>query len=186
MKTSIQLILFLCVSSLGYGQVFELNRDLKDGNFNYQGIVESGAKSADDLMKKAGSWLEKAEFKQELDTEDAEAHENIYDLIFSVIGQKSELGDAYNYRFAAKLKLEFKDGKVRYTFYDFVKKSSPGEPGMSMEAHVANYEPKISSKRSREKADKRLDEIEISIHEGVIQIIENLEQTFTEKKSDDW
>lgn len=186
MKQLFTLLAFSAFTFIGFGQNFEMNKDLNDGTISYQGVITADSLTSSELIEMSSEWLKAAKFKQTLDSEDLENNEKIFDIIYSVVGQKSELGNAYNYRFSTKLKLEFKEGKVRYTFYEFKKKSSPGEPGMTMEAYIENYKPKISSTRSREKAAVRLDEIELDLHDQVNSVIHDLKETFKKEEKEEW
>jgi len=186
MKITITFLAFVGFALFGFSQGFELNEDLNDGKIAFQGVVEADSVSQAKLIELAKEWLEKGEFKQKFVSEDLDKNEKVYEIIHSVVGKKSELGNAFNYRFSTLLKIEFKEEKIRYTFYKFLKKSSPGEPGMTMEAYIANYKPKISSTRSRDRAEARLDEIELGLYEKVSTVIQDLKNTFEPVVEEEW
>lgn len=173
------------LSQLTFSQTFELNKDLDDDKIAYQGVLELDSLSKDQLMTLAKTWSEKTNIDQTLENSDDELSTYEFSELYKVEGKKSQLGKAYDYRFTSALKLEFKDQKLRYTLFDFKKKSSPGEPGCSMESYIENYNKKGVSIKSKEKDALRLDAIELELHEQVNNVIYELKNHFTAKK-DDW
>lgn len=178
------IVFSIFITQVVNAQGFEMNKDLGDDFIVYQNIVQIDSLSKAELKGLAIKWETESKFDQKFISEDTEAGDRTYELIFSVIGKKSELGKEYHYRFSTKLKLEFKDQKLRYTFSDFTKKSSPGAPGMSLENYIKSYQPKISSVESRQKAEDRMDEIEMNLDKQVLVVIENLKKQFTANRNE--
>jgi hypothetical protein len=183
MKTLIALFI-VGISSFSFGQSFELNKDLGDEKVAYQGVVELDSLDKEDLMKLAKSWSAKDGIDQELVSSDEEIGMYEFSELYKVIGKKSEMGKEYDYRFTSKLKLEFKDNKVRYTFYEFKKRTSPGEPGSSLEYYIENYNQGGVSIKSKTRDAIRLDEIELELHEQVNNVIFELKNHFASKKEE--
>ena len=104
----------------------------------------------------------------------------------STKGQRSDKSKEYFYTFTHEITLEFKDDKVRYTLDNFKKKSSPGEPGSTLEAFIDSYNPTISSESTRAKAAQRLDKMEIVIQDHVDNTIVRLKDTFDPSEDSDW
>ena len=124
---------------------------------------------------------------QTLDFKDPEVGKLVAKSSFSTVGKKNAYTyKAYHYNFVCDVVLEFKDGKTRYTLENFKKKSSPGEPGSTLEYFIDNYKPKISSQKSRDREAKMLDAIELAIQDQVWDLIDEIKKTFGPKSSDDW
>ena len=66
---------------LGFGQNFELNRDLGEDQISYQGIYEVDSLKNEELFLLAEEWQDKAKFKQKLKFEDPEKGEKVYEII---------------------------------------------------------------------------------------------------------
>lgn len=151
---------------------FELNKDLGGNSIAYVDTIAADSLSLEDLNMAITRLIEESDFKlEEIPTK---TNGRKFEYIMVVEGQKSELGSSYYYRISAEVFVEKIKENISITMTDFKKKSSPGEPGMSLESYIENYEPKISSVKSRERAEQRLDEIEIQIHEFVIELMEEL------------
>lgn len=178
------LILSVLVASFSFAQSFELNRDLGDDKVAYQGVIELDSLSNEDIISLGKSWAEKEGLEQELVSSDEENKKFEYSELFAVVGKKSEMGKAYDYRFTSQLKLEFKENKVRYTFYDFKKKTSPGEPGSTLEYYIENYNQSGVSIKSKTKDALRLDEIELELHEQINNVIYELNNHFVPRKEE--
>jgi hypothetical protein len=129
-------------------------------------------------------WLESKGLKVEF--KDETLSQLMTEVTFSTIGKAKSHGKAYHYNFTSELTLEFKKGKTRYTFDHFKKKSSPGEPGTTLEVFIENYEPTISSKKSRARQAKMLDEIEIDIDSQIGDLIVELKKQFGNAEGNDW
>lgn len=180
-------LFFPLFSFLSFSQDFVLNHDLKENpdKIAYQNVLTADSLNANQLNELILKWEKNGKFDIKLVSEDQVLGEKLYQVVFQVVGKRSELGKEYDYRFTANLKLQVKDKKLRYTFSDFVKKTSPGEPGMSMENYVASYKPKISSVESRDKASMRLDGIEMDLHDKVNTIIDDLKNQIS-STSEEW
>jgi hypothetical protein len=185
MKNIFTLFIFVSCSIFSFGQNFEMNRDLGSDKVSYQSVIATDSLTQTQLTEMAIKWEKQDKYMLKFVSEDAVTKDRVYEIIYNVKGKKSELGKEYDYRFSTVLKLEFKDQKVRYTFNNFIKKTSPGEPGMSMENYIAAYKPKISSTTTRDKSAMRLDEIETTLQDKVNETIEDLKKTFSFKK-DEW
>ncbi len=150
----------------------------------YQGVVDNIDAKQATLYTKGIAWFEQEGKK--LKFEDAEVSRLVGEATFSTIGKKSAYGKAYHYNFTCEITLEFKDGKTRYTFDNFKKKTSPGEPGSTLEYFIDNYKPNISSQKSRDREAKMLDEIEIAIDSQVGDLITQLNTVFGPIAEDGW
>lgn len=158
-----------------------------DEKVEYQGVVENAGVSKADLFKKAIAWIENTDRSQTIDFKDEEVGKVIAKSQFSTVGKSNYyLNKSYHYNFICDVVLEFKDGKTRYTLQNFKKKSSPGEPGSTLEYFIDNYKPDISSKKNRDKYAKMLDEIELAIQDQVWDLIDDIKKTFGPEKNDDW
>jgi hypothetical protein len=185
MKNIFTLTIFAACSIFSFGQNFEMNRDLGPEQVSYQNVIVTDSITQTQLTEMAMKWEKQDKYMLKFVSEDPVTKDRVYEIIYNIKGKKSEFGKEYDYRFSVVLKLEFKDKKVRYTFSNFIKKSSPGEPGMSMENYIAAYKPKISSTTTRDKASLRLDEIETALQDKVNETIEDLKKNFSLKK-DEW
>lgn len=180
--------LFIIASTLfatmSFSQTFELNKDLGDDKIGYQGIIEFDSLSMEQFIALSKTWTVKMGADQALISSDETLGTFEFSELYKVIGQKSELGKAYDYRFTSLLKLEFKENKVRYTLTEFKKKTSPGEPGSTLEYYIANYNVDGVSIKSKTKDAIRLDEIEIELHEQINNVIFELKKHFNTKKEE--
>lgn len=175
MRSTLFIFLVFVVSathSFAQGE-FELRKDLGGNSIAYADSIPVDSLTTDAFNQAFAYVLEEMDFKiTEIPTK---TNGRKFEYIFVVEGKKSELGDNYYYRFSTEVYAELTDAGVYITFKDFKKKSSPGEPGMTMEMYIDNYEPKISSEKSRMKADLRLDEIEKQIEEHVLKLLNAIE-----------
>lgn len=163
---------------------FEMNSDLDDGTISYRDTISADTLKAEEIYSILIDYLESDAVKSK-EISGADDNQIKKELTFQTVGQKSDLGAAYDYRFSCVLTIDIKDSRLRYTFSEFKKKSSPGEPGMSMEAYIDSYKPKVSSTRSRDRYASRLDEIELSLHEQVSDIIYKMRKKL-QKEEDEW
>lgn len=150
----------------------------------YQGTIDNEDLDQSTLFTKAIAWFEST--GKTLSFKNENAGLIVGEAMFSTIGKKSAYGKAYHYNFTCEITLEFKDGKTRYTFDNFKKKSSPGEPGSTLEYFIDNYAPVISSEKSRDREAKMLDDIEIAIDSQIGDLIQQLKSTFGPTAKDDW
>lgn len=150
----------------------------------YQGIIENADAKQADLYTKGVAWFEEEGKKSKF--QDEEVSRLVGEATFSTVGKSSAYSKTYHYNFTCEITLEFKDGKTRYTLDNFKKKSSPGEPGSTLEYFIDNYKPKISSKKSRDREAKMLDEIEIAIDSQIGDLIVDLKKTFGPETDGDW
>jgi hypothetical protein len=158
-----------------------------DQKIQYQGVVENADATQNDLFKKAIAWIENTDRSQTIDFKDEAVGKVIAKSQFKTVGKSNYYSNhEYHYNFVCDVVLEFKDGKTRYTLENFKKKSSPGEPGSTLEYFIDNYKPKISSEKQRAKYAKMLDEIELAIQDQVWDLIEDIKKTFGVAKKDDW
>lgn len=159
----------------------------EDSLVHYQGVIENNDLDKAALFNKGLNWFDNTDRKNTIDFKDQEVGKIVGQAEFTTIGKKSAYSKAYYYTFTCELILEFKDGKTRYTLTNFKKKSSPGEPGSTLEYFINNYKPAISSKKSRDREAKMLDQIEIDIQEQVYDLIDDLKATLGPEKVDgDW
>lgn len=178
-------LIVLITSSLSWGQnEYELNRNEETKRVFYQGVIENAGLNKAALYKLGIAYFESKGMK--LTFEDENLGRIVTEATFSTIGKSNAYSKAYHYNFSCELTLEFKDGKTRYTFDNFMKKSSPGEPGSTLEAFIENYEPKISSQKSRDRQAKMLDEIEIDIDSQIGDMIVDLKKEFGTESENDW
>lgn len=177
----------IALSTTSFAQdEFKLNYN-DDKKVEYQGVVENEGVSQSDLFKKAIAWIENTKRSQTIDFKDEEVGKVIAKSQFSTIGKSNYYSNKeYHYNFECDVVLEFKDGKTRYTLENFKKKSSPGEPGSTLEYFIDNYKPEISSEKNRAKYAKMLDEIELAIQDQVWDLIDDIKKTFGPVKKDDW
>ncbi len=178
MKNIFTLSVFAACSFFSFGQDFEMNHDLGPDQVSFQSVIATDSITQIQLTEMAMKWEKQDKYMLKFVSEDPVTKDRVYEIIYNIKGKKSEFGKEYDYRFSTVLKLEFKDKKVRYTFNNFIKKSSPGEPGMSMENYIAAYKPKISSTSTRDKSAIRLDEIEQALTDKVNETIEDLKKSF--------
>lgn len=173
-STLFTLLVFVVSATSSFAQgEFELRKDLGGNSIAYADSIPVDSLSTDAFNQAFAYVLEEMDFKiTEIETK---TNGRKFEYIFNVEGQKSELGDKYYYRFSSEIYAELTDKGVYITCKDFKKKSSPGEPGMTMEMYIDNYEPKISSEKSRMKADARLDEIEKQIDEQILKLLNAIE-----------
>jgi hypothetical protein len=158
-----------------------------DKKVEYQGVVENEGVAQADLYKKAIAWIENTDRSQTIEFQDDKVGKVIAKSNFSTVGKSNYYSNKeYHYNFVCDVVLEFKDGKTRYTLENFKKKSSPGEPGSTLEYFIDNYNPKIDSKKNRDKYAKMMDEIELAIQDQVWDLIEDIKKTFGPAKKDDW
>lgn len=150
----------------------------------YQGVIDNPTAKQAGLYTKGIAWFEQESKK--LTFQDEEVSRLVGEATFTTTGQSSAYSKTYYYNFTCEITLEFKDGRTRYTFDNFKKKSSPGEPGSTIEYFIDNYKPKISSKKSRDREAKMLDEIEIAIDSQIGDLITQLKDTFGPESTDDW
>lgn len=185
MKKILLTLAISIASHLSFSQDFEMNHDLENEKVVYQNVLAADSMNQNQLKEMLLKWEKAGKFDLKIISDDQVLGEKVYQFVFQVVGKRSEFGKEYDYRFTAFLKLQIKDQKLRYTFYDFVKKTSPGEPGMNMESYIASYKPKISSVDSRDKASMRLDGIEKDLHDKVNEVINDLKAECAGKK-DEW
>jgi hypothetical protein len=153
----------------------------------YQGVIDNAEVSKADLYKKGISWCENTDRSQTVDFKDPEVGKLVAKSAFSSVGKKNAYTyKAYHYNFVCDVLLEFKQGKTRYTLENFKKKSSPGEPGSSLEYFIENYKPKISSEKAIAREAKMLDAIELAIQDQVWDLIDDLKKNLGPDSKDDW
>lgn len=163
---------------------FELRRNKETNRVFYQAAIDNPDLSKAALFIKGVSWFERKDKKMTFN--DEKVGRIVGEANFSTVGKKSAYGKSYYYNFTAEITLEFKDGKTRYTFDNFMKKSSPGEPGSTLEYFIENYKPNISSQKARDREAKMLDQIEIAIDTQVLDIIDELKESFGVESKSDW
>lgn len=182
-------LLILSSSFVSFSQD-EFQLDYNDNKkVEYQGVIENAGLSAMDLYKLGIAWCENTDRSNTIDFQDEKIHKIVAKSSFSTVGKKNAYTyKEYHYNFVCDVVLEFKDGKSRYTLENFKKKSSPGEPGSSLEYFIDNYKPKISSEKSRNREAKMLDQIELAIQDQVWDLIDNLKKTLGPKEDakDNW
>ncbi len=164
--------------------LYKLKYNEESNRVFYQGTIENNDIVQNLLFTKGVAWFEQANKKMSF--KDEAVSRIVGEAQFSTIGKKSAYGKAYHYNFTCEITLEFKDGKTRYTFDNFKKKSSPGEPGSTLEYFIDNYAPVISSEKSRDREAKMLDEIEIAIDSQIGDLIQQLKTTFGPATNGDW
>lgn len=181
------LLSFFLIPFLGWSQgYFELNHDMDDRMVVYQNVIQSddSTMSSSDISRLVMEVL-----KANSDVSDTELDQAsgkiTADYLMRAEGKKSTLGSEYHYRFSCEVEVEAKEGKIRYTFKDFMKKSSPGEPGMTLESYIESYQPKIKSEKAVERYALRLDEVELAIHEQVGELIYQIRKQIA-SEDDDW
>jgi len=179
-------LILLCVfAQASFGQnEFKLPYNASTNRVFYQGTMINDSLTKSQLYKKGLTYFEQK--NKNLSLKDETTGVIISEAKFSTVGKKSAYGKAYYYTFTCEVKVEFKDGKIRWTFDHFKKKTSPGEPGSTLEYFIDNYAPVISSEKSRAKEAKMLDQIEIAIATQVEDLIEEMRTIFEPSKSDDW
>lgn len=181
------LLAIFCIPFIGLSQgYFELNHDLDNNMVVYQDVVSA----SDSTLTSSDISLKIMEvFKANSDVTDSKFDEVsgkiTADYLMRAEGKKSTLGSDYHYRFSCIVEVEAKDGRLRYTFKDFMKKSSPGEPGMTLESYIESYQPKIKSEKAVERYALRLDEVELAIHEQVGELIHQIRKQIA-SENDDW
>ena len=163
---------------------FKLSYNDKINRVFYQGVMENDSLTKLELFNKGVAYFNRKNKK--MSTHDHHVGLIVGEASFSTIGKKSAYGKSYNYNFTCEIRVEFKKGKIRWTFDHFIKKSSPGEPGSTLEYFIDNYAPVISNKRSRDREAKMLDQIEIAIATQVEDLIEEMRTIFEPSKTDDW
>ncbi len=173
-------LLFVALATGSFAQgEFELRRDLEENSIGYADSIPVDSLSIEEFNSVFTYVVEEMDFKiKEIPTK---TEGRKFEYVFIVEGQKSELGSSYYYRFSTEVFAELTSNGVYITCTDFKKKSSPGEPGMSMEAYIENYQPKISSEKSRMKSDQRLDEIEKQIEEHILALLNAIDARFEEE-----
>lgn len=176
-------LLFSAVAGFAQDE-YRLKYNEETNRVFYQGVIDNPDAKQATLYTKGIAWFEQAGKKVKF--QDEEVSRLVGEATFSTIGKSSAYGKSYHYNFTCEVTLEFKDGKTRYTFDNFKKKSSPGEPGSTLEYFIDNYKPKISSQKSRDREAKMLDEIEIAIDSQIGDLITELNDTFGPAKTDDW
>lgn len=178
-------ILFCIITQITFGQdEFKLPHDSKTKRVFYQGTMLNDSLSKIELFNKGVAYFEQK--NKNISFKDSGAGVIVGEAKFSTIGKKSAYGKAYYYNFTCEIKIEFKDGRIRWSFDHFKKKSSPGEPGSTLEYFIENYAPVISSEKSRNREAKMLDQIEIAIATQVEDLIEEIRTVFEPSKTDDW
>ena len=179
------LLLFLCAGLIAKAQdLYKLKYNDETSRVFYQGTIDNEKLNQSDLYTKGMAWFEEA--GKSMTFNDEAVSRIVGEAMFSTIGKKSAYGKAYHYNFTCEITLEFKDGKTRYTFDNFKKKSSPGEPGSTLEYFIDNYAPVISSEKSRDREAKMLDDIEIAVDSQIGDLIQQLKKTFGPSANDDW
>lgn len=165
---------------------FELNHDLDNGMVVYQNVIEAGdtTLSSSDILTIVMDVLKSNSDVNDVDFDETSGSITA-DFLMRAEGKKSTLGSEYHYRFSCLVGIETKEGKIRYTFKDFMKKSSPGEPGMTLESYIESYQPKIKSEKAVERYALRLDEVELAIHEQVGELIHQMKKRL-ESEKEDW
>ena len=176
------LTIFACFSSFAQNE-FELKTN-DEGKVFYQDVIKADSSSLDELMDKALSLFKTG--KEKVTSEDRKLGIIKAETELTTKGQRPDKSKEYFYTFSYEITLEFKDGKVRYTFANFKKKSSPGEPGSTLEAFIDSYNPVISSESTRAKAAQRLDKMEIAIQDHIDNTIVRLKDTFDPSDDSDW
>lgn len=178
MKNVITLFILALSCAVSAQNKFELNNDLDKEEIGYLDEIPVDSLSYREMHDAINEFLDDTDYN--LSDLPTKTNGRKLDFVFNATGQKSELGSSYHYRFSAILQIELDNGKVVVSMHHFKKKSSPGEPGMDLESYIENYEPKVSSKKSRDKSDRRLDEIEIQIHEKVTELMEAVREMIKE------
>lgn len=181
-------LVFLSLLFAGFAakaqDLYKLKYNEETNRVFYQGTIDNDSAKQSDLYTKGMAW-----FQQEgksITFNDEAVSRLVGEAKFSTIGKKSAYGKAYHYNFTCEITLEYKDGKTRYTFDNFKKKSSPGEPGSTLEYFIDNYAPVISSEKSRDREAKMLDEIEIAIDSQIGDLVQQLKSTFGPVAKDNW
>lgn len=178
-------IAFILVAFMGKSQdLYRLKYNAETNRVFYQGVIENTLLKQAELYTKGLGWCQQAG-KVTKSTDPANSN-IIAEATFSTIGRKTSASKAYHYVFTAEIKLEFKDGKTRYSFDNFKKKTSPGSPGSTLEYFIENYQPTILSDKTRDSQAKMLDDIEIAIESQVMELITQLKDTFGVESSSDW
>ena len=177
MKQTLVLLFLSFMTSIS-AQNFEMNHDTETEFISYQGVIETDSLTVEKLLAVSDEWQAKGKFDIQLVSEEQEKGYKEFEVLYKTVGKSSEFGKAYNYRLTSKLRMEFKDQKMRYTFTEFTKKSSPGEPGLTLEKYQEWYINEANSNKAREKAGYRLDEIELELHEQVSAIIFDMKKSF--------
>jgi len=179
------LVFVTLITAVSWGQnEYELNRDAETNRVQYQGVIENSGLSKAELYKLGIAYFESKGMK--LDFQDESLGRVVTEATFSTIGKNNAYSKAYHYNFSCELTVEFKEGKTRYTFDNFMKKSSPGEPGSTLETFIENYQPKISSQKNRDRQAKMLDDIEIDIDSQIGDMIVDLKKQFGTEAESDW
>lgn len=171
---------------------FQLKYNDED-RVEYQGVIKHPGKTKNELFKLAELWCENTDRRQKVEFKDEEMGKLIAKSEFATIGKSNYFSNKeYHYVFTCDVVLEFKDGKTRYTLEKFKKKTSPDEPGSTIEYFIENYTPKIKSDKKRAQYAKMLDEIELAIQDQVWDLIDELKKTFgpageeEDEDEDDW
>jgi hypothetical protein len=191
MKRIIALFIILGTVSTYAQDEFQLKQN-DEKKIEYQGVIENAAILKADLFTKGLAWCQQTDRNQIISFNDAEVGRLIAEAEFSTIGKKNAYTTkSYNYKFTCDVNLDFKDGKVRYTLNNFKKKTSPEEPGSSIEYFIENYKPKVSSRKARAREAKMLDQIELAVQDQIWDLIDALKKalgaaTETETKTDEW
>ena len=181
-------LFFLTCIGIGFvaeaQDLYQLKHNEETNRVFYQGTIDNAKLNQSDLYTKGMAWFEEA--GKSITFSDEAVSRIVGEAMFSTIGKKSAYGKAYHYNFICEITLEFKDGKTRYTFDNFKKKSSPGEPGSTLEYFIDNYAPVISSEKSRDHQAKMLDDIEIAVDSQIGDLIQQLKKTFGPTADSDW
>jgi hypothetical protein len=179
------LIVISIISLSAFAQdEFRLEFNEETSRVFYQGVMTNDSLTKTELFTKGISYFERKGKK--LSFKDESVGVLVGEAAFSTVGKKSAYGKSYYYNFTCEIRVEFKDGKTRWTFDNFKKKSSPGEPGSTLEYFIDNYAPTISSEKSRNREAKMLDQIEMAIAEQLEDMIEEMRTVFEPAKTDDW
>lgn len=184
MKKLIALALIIAGFTSQAQDLYRLKYNEETNRVFYQGTIDNGNLAQNILFTKGVAWFEQVNKKMSF--KDEAVSRIVGEAQFSTIGKKSAYGKAYHYNFTCEITLEFKDGKTRYTFDNFKKKSSPGEPGSTLEYFIDNYKPVIVSDKSSDREAKMLDEIEIAIDSQIADLIQQLKTTFGPAANGDW
>ncbi len=178
-------ILFLFVAFTSNGQdEYRLKYNEETNHVFYQGIIQNTDLDSVRARQIGKEWLEGTKQKIVLSKEE---ENKLFGIVsFNTTGKSSVYGKTYYYIFTAEICIEFKNGKTRYTLNNFKKKSSPGEPGSTLEYFIENFKPKISSKKSRDREAQLLDEIEIELDSQIGDLVVELKDTFGSSKKEDW
>jgi len=192
MKKIIGLFILLGALSVQAQDEFQLKQN-DNKKIEYQGVIENADLAKAALFVKGLAWCQQTDRNQTISFKDEAIGKIICEAAFTTIGKKNAYTTKeYNYKFTCDVNLEFKDGKTRYTLNNFKKKTSPGEPGSSLEYFIESYKPKVSSQKSRDREAKMLDQIELAIQDQVWDLIEALKKALgtevveEEKTDGDW